>query len=225
MNSLESIDVMDSMCSSIRLDFLNNKLMRILPIYNREKNEDWITNKIRFIYDSNLYQRLNYPLIKVNDVFINISWINAFNIFFINLFKYLNKSINVILGGFTDYESIFNTKQFFNSLGTDIFFESSINYFNSDFLNDVYSSLNLEETKMLLTISLNLRLEMPILNSKLLRKKEKIKLFSIGNVGYFYSNCFKILGNNVLDVLNFIYGKTFLNTQLYSESVFSLNIL
>jgi hypothetical protein len=91
-------------------------------------------------------------------------------------------------------------------------------------LNDIYTSLNLEEIKILLTISLNLRLEMPILNSKLLRKKEKISLFSIGNIGYFYSNCFKILGNNVFDVLNFIYGKTFLNTYLYSESLFNLNI-
>jgi len=198
--------------------------MRILPIYNKDINEDWITNKTRFIYDSNLYQRINYPLVKVNNVFINISWINAFNVFFVNLSKYLHKTINIILGGFSDYESINNTKQFFNLLGSNIFFESNISYFNSDFLNDIYTSLNLEETKILLTISLNLRLEMPILNSKLLRKKERILFFSIGNVGYFYSNCFKILGNSISDVVNFIYGKTFLNIQLYNESSFNINI-
>jgi hypothetical protein len=141
-----------------------------------------------------------------------------------NLFKYLNKSINVILGGLVDYESIFSTKQFFNKLGSDIFFESNIKYFNSDFLNDIYTFLNLEDIKILLTISLNLRLEMPILNSKLLRKKDKILFFSIGNNGYFYSNYFKILGNNVFDVLNFIYGKTFLNVQLHDNRLFNMNI-
>lgn len=138
--------------------------MRILPIYNKYINEDWISNKVRFIYDSNLISRINYPLVKVNNSFINISWINAFNLFFINLFKYNNKY--VLLGGFSDYESIFSVKQFFNYLGSNVFFESNIDYFNSDFLNDIYTLLNLEEIKVILMISLNLRLEMPILIQK-----------------------------------------------------------
>ena len=196
--------------------------MRILPIYNKQVNEDWITNKIRYIYDSNLYQRINYPLVKVNDVFINISWINAFNLFFFNLFKYSNKY--VILGNLSDYESILNIKNFFNLLGNNVFFESNVDNFNSDFLNDVYTSLNLEETKLLLMISLNLRLEMPILNSKLLRKKDKILFYSIGNIGYFYSNYFKYLGNSILDIINFIYGKTILNKELFNIFSFDLNI-
>jgi NADH-quinone oxidoreductase subunit G len=40
VNNLESIDILDSMCSSIRIDYLNNKVMRILPIYNKSINED-----------------------------------------------------------------------------------------------------------------------------------------------------------------------------------------
>jgi NADH dehydrogenase/NADH:ubiquinone oxidoreductase subunit G len=196
--------------------------MRILPIYNKSKNEDWITNKIRFIYDSNLYQRINYPLIKVNNTFINISWINAFNLFFLNLFKYDNKY--VILGSFSDYESIFNIKQFFNLLGNNVYFESNVDNFSSDFLNDIYTLINLEDTKFLLMISLNLRLEMPILNSKLMRKKDKITFYSIGNVGYFYSNYFKYLGNSVLEIIKFIFGKTELNKQVFNIFSFDVNI-
>src|SRR5690606_23912135 len=64
LNSLESIDMLDSICSNIRIDFLNNKVYRILPIYNKDINEDWITNKIRFYYDSNNIQRLLNPLLK-----------------------------------------------------------------------------------------------------------------------------------------------------------------
>ena len=33
LNFLESIDILDSMCSHIRLDYLNNKLMRIFDIH------------------------------------------------------------------------------------------------------------------------------------------------------------------------------------------------
>jgi hypothetical protein len=84
--------------------------------------------------------------------------------------------------------------------------------------------LNLDDIKLLLLISLNLRLEMPILNSKFLRKKDKIKFYSIGNVGYFYSNYFKFLGNSVLDVVNFIYGKTFLNKEIFNLFSFDLNV-
>jgi hypothetical protein len=73
-------------------------------------------------------------------------------------------------------------------------------------------------------ISLNLRLEMPILNSKLLRKKDKISFYCIGNIGYFYSNSFKFLGNSVLDVINFIYGKTILNKEIFNIFSFDLNI-
>jgi len=224
LNSLESIDILDSMCSSIRLDYLNNKLMRILPIYNKNINEDWITNKIRFIYDSNLYQRIHYPVVKVDNVFVNISWINAFNLFFFNLLKFSEKFVNVVVGGLSDYESIFNIKQFFNLLGNNIFFESNIKNFDSDFLSDIYTLLNLDDIKILLIISLNLRLEMPILNSKLLRKKDKISFYSLGNIGYFYSNSFKFLGNSVMDVVNFIYGKTLINKEIFNIFSFDLNI-
>lgn len=76
----------------------------------------------------------------------------------------------------------------------------------------------------MLMISLNLRLEMPILNSKLMRKKDKISFYTIGNVGYFYSNYFKYLGNTILDIKNFIYGKTLLNKELFNIFSFGFNI-
>jgi hypothetical protein len=143
-------------------------------------------------------------------------------LFFLNLFKYYNKY--VVLGGLSDYESIVNIRHFFNLLGSSVFYESSIDNFNSDSLHDVYTVLNLENTKYLLMISLNLRLEMPILNSKFLRKKDKIKFYNIGTVGYFYSNYFKYLGNSSLDVINFVYGKTILNKELYNSFSFDMNI-
>ena len=40
LNLLESIDILDSMCSDIRIDYLNNKVLRVLPIYNKNFNED-----------------------------------------------------------------------------------------------------------------------------------------------------------------------------------------
>ena len=46
-----SVDVFDSLASSIRVDLVGNRVMRVLPVLDEAVNEEWITNKIRFFYD------------------------------------------------------------------------------------------------------------------------------------------------------------------------------
>lgn len=52
---VDTFDILDSMASSIRLDVLNNKVVRVLPILDENVNEEWITNKARFSYDLSPY--------------------------------------------------------------------------------------------------------------------------------------------------------------------------
>lgn len=73
LSSIESIDVLDSVASSIRLDVANNKVMRILPRLSEEVNEEWITNKARFSYDSFSLQRNSFPRVRVNGRLVAIS--------------------------------------------------------------------------------------------------------------------------------------------------------
>jgi NADH dehydrogenase/NADH:ubiquinone oxidoreductase subunit G len=40
LSSMESIDVLDALASSIRIDFINNKVLRILPLLNENINEE-----------------------------------------------------------------------------------------------------------------------------------------------------------------------------------------
>lgn len=68
-----SVDIFDSVCSNIRIDVFNNKILRILPVSNSFINEDWITNKIRFFYDAINIQRLTTPLINRNCYFFRVS--------------------------------------------------------------------------------------------------------------------------------------------------------
>lgn len=51
LSNFESIDILDSLASSIRVDVANNKVMRIVPLLDEQVNEEWITNKARFSYD------------------------------------------------------------------------------------------------------------------------------------------------------------------------------
>jgi NADH-quinone oxidoreductase subunit G len=64
---------MDSLASSIRLDVLNNKVVRVLPRLDEMVNEEWITNICRWSYDSFLSSRLYYPKVRVNGHLIIIS--------------------------------------------------------------------------------------------------------------------------------------------------------
>ena len=69
-----NIDFLDSLASSIRLHIYSNKIIRILPLLDENLNEEWISNKTRFSYDSLLLNRIIYPKIKYFNKLIVFSW-------------------------------------------------------------------------------------------------------------------------------------------------------
>src|SRR4051794_35816193 len=52
LRSLESIDFLDAMGSSLRVDVRGLNIMRVLPRVNEALNEEWLTDKARFSYDA-----------------------------------------------------------------------------------------------------------------------------------------------------------------------------
>ena len=58
ITSSEGIDFFDSFLSSIRVDERGLKIVRILPAVDNTRNEDWISDRIRFSYNSRENQRL-----------------------------------------------------------------------------------------------------------------------------------------------------------------------
>src|SRR5690606_27646663 len=64
LGKTESIDVMDAVGSAIRVDTRGREVMRILPRINEEVNEEWISDKTRFIWDGLRTQRLDRPYVR-----------------------------------------------------------------------------------------------------------------------------------------------------------------
>ncbi|KAG1651157.1 NADH-quinone oxidoreductase chain 3 [Nymphon striatum] len=62
LTKTESIDVMDAVGSAIRVDTRGREVMRIMPRVNEEVNEEWISDKTRFIWDGLRTQRLDPPI-------------------------------------------------------------------------------------------------------------------------------------------------------------------
>jgi len=60
LKSIAAFDILDANCTPIRIDLRGTEVMRILPLITN--HEDWITDKIRFTYDSFNLTRLTTPM-------------------------------------------------------------------------------------------------------------------------------------------------------------------
>ena len=77
LRKTESIDVMDAIGSSIRIDAKGTTVMRIMPRLNEEVNEEWISDKSRFVWDGLSRQRLDKPYIRENGKLRAAHWNEA----------------------------------------------------------------------------------------------------------------------------------------------------
>jgi len=74
LTKTETIDVMDALGSSIRVDTKGREVMRILPRNHDGVNEEWISDKTRFVWDGLRRQRLDRPYIRENGKLRPATW-------------------------------------------------------------------------------------------------------------------------------------------------------
>lgn len=209
-----NIDFLDSLASSIRLHIYSNKIIRILPLLDENLNEEWISNKTRFSYDSLLLNRIIYPKIKYFNKLIVFSWDFLIK-YILKVIKLKKNFIVGILGPFIDIITSLSLKNFFNIIGVS----SILSYFKFKWIYDFkfFFLLNnmlesLEFIYFFLFIGCDLRLENPLLNIRIkknynINRNNELFLFSFGlslnNMNYPVKN----LGNNIIKFLKFLKGK------------------
>lgn len=113
LTKTETIDVMDSLCANIRVDTKGREVMRILPRNHDGINEEWISDKTRFVWDGLRLQRLDVPYIKENGKLKSVSWDEAINFAVKNI---KGKKLGGIVGDLVSVEAAFALKQLINSL-------------------------------------------------------------------------------------------------------------
>ncbi|MBD3626290.1 MAG: NADH-quinone oxidoreductase subunit G, partial [Rhodobacteraceae bacterium] len=77
LSKTESVDVMDALGSAIRVDTKGREVMRILPVNHDGVNEEWISDKTRFVFDGLRRQRLDRPYVRENGKLRPASWPEA----------------------------------------------------------------------------------------------------------------------------------------------------
>lgn len=77
LTKTETIDVMDALGSAIRVDTKGREVMRILPRNHDAVNEEWISDKTRFVWDGLRRQRLDTPYLRENGRLRPATWPEA----------------------------------------------------------------------------------------------------------------------------------------------------
>ncbi len=77
LTKTETIDVMDALGSNIRVDTKGREVMRILPRNHDGVNEEWISDKTRFVWDGLRRQRLDRPYIRESGKLRPATWPEA----------------------------------------------------------------------------------------------------------------------------------------------------
>ena len=70
----------DSVGSNINLHIKGDVVKRVVPAENEAINETWISDRDRFSYEAiNSHDRLHFPMIKEQDVWREVDWLEALN--------------------------------------------------------------------------------------------------------------------------------------------------
>jgi NADH-quinone oxidoreductase subunit G len=80
LTKTETIDVMDALGSNIRVDTKGREVMRILPRNHDGVNEEWISDKTRFVWDGLRRQRLDRPYVRENGRLRPSNWSEALSL-------------------------------------------------------------------------------------------------------------------------------------------------
>ena len=197
----QSIDIMDAIGSNIIINTKGNKVMRILPFYNNDINEEWISDKTRFFYDGLNCQRLDTPMLKKSHRLEECSWNTALSTLAKILRTITPNKIGCIAGDLTDVETMLVVKDFFNKIGSN---NIDCRQNGSKLLNNNRAAYlfnttikGIEESDHCLIIGCNPRYDATMINARIRKAylNNNLHIALIGNQ-YDLTYPYNFLGNN-----------------------------
>ncbi|OWZ93629.1 NADH-quinone oxidoreductase subunit G [Sinorhizobium sp. LM21] len=187
LNKTESIDVMDALGSAIRVDTRGREVMRIMPRVNEDINEEWISDKSRFIWDGLKTQRLDRPYVKKDGRLQPATWGEAFQAVKAAVAQTSGDKIGAIAGDLASVEEMYALKQLIAALGSESVdcrqdgaaLDPSLGR-ASYLFNPTIAGI--ESADALLIIGSNPRFEASVLNARI-RKRYRMGNFPIAVIG------------------------------------------
>jgi NADH-quinone oxidoreductase subunit G len=184
----ETIDVMDGVGSNIRVDSRGREVMRILPRVNEAINEEWLSDKSRYVWDGLKSQRLDQPYVRSNGKLRPASWNEAFAAI-AGAVKASGggSKVGAIAGDLSAVEDMYALKALMTALGsgmTDC--RPPMSGIDPSMPRAAYifnpTIAGIEDADAILIVGSNPRHEAPVLNARI-RKAWRLKGVPIGLIG------------------------------------------
>ena len=181
LTKTETIDVMDALGSNIRVDTKGREVMRILPRNHDGVNEEWISDKTRFVWDGLRRQRLDKPYVRVDGKLRPATWPEALDAVATAM---KGKKVAGLIGDLVPVEAAFALKQLIEGLGgsvecrTDnarLAIGNRSTYVGTAAIEDI------DVAQAILLVGTNPRDEAPVLNARI--RKAWLKGANVGLIG------------------------------------------
>ncbi len=196
LTKTESIDVMDALGSNIRIDAKGREVMRILPRNHDGVNEEWISDKTRFVWDGLRRQRLDTPYIRENGKLRRAGWGEAL---VAAAAAMKGKRVAGIIGDLVPVEAAYSLKTLIEGLGGKV--EARVDgaklpagnrsaYVGNALIEDI------DGAKGIWIVGSNPRLEAPVLNARIRKAWQLGAQVSVIGVGADLTYDYKHLGTD-----------------------------
>ncbi len=167
LTKTETIDVMDALGSNIRVDTKGREVMRILPRNHDGVNEEWISDKSRFVWDGLRRQRLDKPYIRENGKLRPAGWGEALSAASAAM---KGGKVAALVGDLVSTEAVFSLGQLVEGLGGRIECRTDgarLPIGNRyGYVGDARIA-DLDEAQMIHLIGTNPAIEAPVLNARI----------------------------------------------------------
>ncbi|MDO5632651.1 MAG: NADH-quinone oxidoreductase subunit NuoG [Paracoccus sp. (in: a-proteobacteria)] len=181
LTKTESIDVMDALGSNIRVDTKGREVMRIMPRNHDGVNEEWISDKTRFVWDGLRRQRLDQPYIREGGKLRPATWPEALSAAAAAM---KGKKVAGLIGDLTPVEAAFSLKTLIEGLGGHVECRTDSARLPAGNRSAYVGSARIEDidnAQMIQLIGTNPRVEAPVLNARI--RKAWAKGAQIGLLG------------------------------------------
>jgi NADH-quinone oxidoreductase subunit G len=211
LKKTDSVDVLDAVGSSIRVDTRGADVLRILPRLNEDVNEEWLADKSRFALDGLKRRRLDTPWVKKAGKLVRATWPEAFDAIETKLKGLAGDRIGAIAGDLVDAESVIALKDLLASLGSQNLDcrqdGAALDTSRRDFYTFNTSIAGIEEADALLIVGSNPRHEAPLINARI-RKRYLAGGFAVASIGAVADLTYKVeqIGTSAADLAGLLDG-------------------